>query len=265
MHFVPLERHANTVSISISNNGDVHGKEFQSIIEDEETLKRQMIEQHCNFIDELKNSSFRHIVSPHDIWSSSSSSCYTKSPEEEEEGEGEMTGKRVGISNTSISSHSSYFTIEWIESENQLSLTRLEYVQMKGEIFEGDYYTFLMTHNVSSKTDSYVGCTKNPLKEIYLHNEKKTGDRTTAEAAPYWKPDIIMGPFFCRIEAIECGLALVNHSRGKKQKRLKAKELGRAYNVNVYDREERLNCSFEEYLNREIGGFYYNIYNRLVK
>jgi hypothetical protein len=262
MHFIPLERHGNIVSISMPSLTRV--KELQTTIEeedDEEVLKRQMIEQHRNFIDELKSSSFQHIISPHDMWSSSSSR-YTKSPEEEEE---EMTGRIVDNENAPISSHSSSFTIEWIESENQLSLTRLEYTQMKCELFEGDYYTFLMTHNVSSKTDSYVGCTKNPLKEIYLHNAKKTGDRTTAEAAPYWKPDIIMGPFFCRIESIECGLALVNHSRGKKQKRLKAKELGQAYNVNVYDREERLNCSFEEYLNREVGGFYLDIYNRLVK
>jgi hypothetical protein len=116
----------------------------------------------------------------------------------------------------------------------QAELTNQERCNLLSQPYTGEYFTFLMSHSVSSRTDSFVGYTTNPLRDVYLHNQKHVSDRNTCGAAPHWLLDIVLGPFISKELAIDCGLSWVTGTRGKTPKREKAPFLSSAYYVGMY-------------------------------
>lgn len=145
----------------------------------------------------------------------------------------------------------------------QTRVSARTYCEMRGQPYRGDYYLSLMSHNVSSKTDSHVSFTKNPVRDVFLHNERRIQDRNTCVAAPHWQLDIVMGPFVCRGEALDCGHAWVRGTRGKTAKRNKAPVLASLYNKPLYDWRQPLQESFGAFLVREAGALYADVYNQM--
>ncbi len=134
------------------------------------------------------------------------------------------------------------------------------YCRLRQRDYDGDDFLYMMSHDRSSKTDSYVARTKNPVRDVYLHNEKCTGDRNTCAAAPHWRLDLVLGPFVGVGEATHCGQAWVRGTRGKRPKRQKAHTLAKLYNKPLYDWRERLRESFAPYLARVAGPRYAAVY-----
>ncbi len=158
-----------------------------------------------------------------------------------------------------------YVVLEWATEPGLGQFSAMQMAHAQGRIFEGDYYTFLMSHGVSSKTDSYVGYTTNPLRDVYLHNERRISDRNTAAAAGNWELDVVLGPFACKALAVDCGNAWVHGTRGKLPKRKKAPFLSKAYNVNMYDCRKRLHEPFDTYLERTTQPVYGQVWQEHCK
>lgn len=264
-HFMPIQGRimAKTQSVNTFSYPLISSTTTTTIINEDESmkiLKENLIARHRETIDHFIKEPIQQILSPHEcplIWHNHRNINNTATINNATKIRESIEYDRELIE----------LTLSWIDESDKslLSLTNLEYTQMKAETFMGDYYVFLMTHSVASKTNSYTGFTKQPLRDIYLHNNKKMGDRTTAEAAPYWIPTVVVGPFLSRMEAIECGLVWANGSRGKHRKRAKGEWLGQAFDCNVYDNEQKLDCHFVDYLKKEMPLFYSEIYENLIK
>jgi hypothetical protein len=140
--------------------------------------------------------------------------------------------------------------IEMKQKKEVILIDALHKAELYSIPYTGKYFIFLMSlpHSITSKTDSYVGHTTNPIAEVYRHNNKLTIDRNTCMAAPNWKLDIVLGPFICKEAAIDCGRAWVNGTRGKESKRAKAPFLASAHNVNIYTYTKQSDRPFEELL-----------------
>jgi hypothetical protein len=135
------------------------------------------------------------------------------------------------------------------QQQQRLILRPQEQHQLRGTLFRGDYYSFLMTHPLKGKkTDSTVCYTKNPLYELYLHNERLISNRLTSVAAPFWVLECVLGPFASAERARECCNKWVQGSRGKVRKRKKAPELADGEGVNLYTRDAKMDKSFLDYL-----------------
>lgn len=167
--------------------------------------------------------------------------------------EHDTTGRQWGIS------------LDWVQEPGLGQLTPLQLAHMYGYTYDGEYYTFLMSHNVSSKTDSYVGYTTNPVRDVYLHNERLIPDRNTAAAAGNWELDVVLGPFACKAVAIDCGRTWVHGTRGKLPKRKKAPFLSNAFNVPMYDCRTKLEEPFEDYLERMALPIYNEVLQEMCK
>lgn len=139
-------------------------------------------------------------------------------------------------------------TLERVVNKDVLLIDGLEKAELYRSSYTGEYFVFLMSHSVVSKTDSHIGYTTNPITSVYNHNERIFPDRNTSLAAPNWELDIVMGPFICKEEAIDCSRAWVNGTRGKVSKREKAPYLSRAYNVNMYTYKKKSERPLEELL-----------------
>ena len=144
-------------------------------------------------------------------------------------------------------------------------VSALERAQLCGESFEGEFYTYMMSHDVSSKTDSFIGYTTNPLRDVYMHNERLIHDRNTGAAAGSWVLDVAMGPFPSRKCAMDCGRAWVDGTRGKQPKRKKAPFLSAAFGVNLFDRQQPLDEPFEDLLQRAVPPVYNEVYREMCK
>jgi hypothetical protein len=132
------------------------------------------------------------------------------------------------------------------------------------QINTGVHYTFLMTHSLKGKkTSAHIGYSKNPMYDLYLHNNLIENDRTTNTAAPDWILDMVLGPFSCLNKAIECSKEWVDNTRGKPSKRKKAYLLSRLYNVNLYTRQIPLKESFTDYIKRTAPPIYSVAHDKL--
>lgn len=158
-----------------------------------------------------------------------------------------------------------HIVLTWASEPGQGVLSARQMAHAQGRTFDGEYYTFLMSHGVSSKTDSYVGYTTNPLRDVCLHNERKIPDRNTAAAAGNWELDIVLGPFACKALAIDCGNTWVHGTRGKIPKRKKAPWLSKAYSVNLYDCRQRLREPFDDFLQKHSPPVYSEVWHELCK
>lgn len=124
--------------------------------------------------------------------------------------------------------------------------------QMYVTRYVGEFYAFMMSHDMVAKTDNYVGWTVNPLLDVVMYNAREMGDRSISAAAGSWVLDIVLGPFPCKEEARRCGLAWVDGTRGKQPKRKKAPWLAEQFNTNMYDaRLKPAGESVAQYLDRE--------------
>lgn len=164
--------------------------------------------------------------------------------------------KLTNCSNTSL-----HMTIN--ESEdvpNTIYLCAFEHAVLEHREYEGEFFIFLMSHAMSSKTDSYVGYTRNPIRDVIRHNDKTIPDRNTSMAAPYWNLDIVLGPFVCKEHAIDCARSWVSGTRGKIAKRKKAPFLSSAYNVPMYHYNESMTIDqFEDILKKNVSPIYTEI------
>jgi len=110
-----------------------------------------------------------------------------------------------------------------------VELNNMEHCHLHSKTYTGEYFVFLMSHSISGRTDSSVGYTTNPLREVCLRNQRHfcEGDAT-------WLLDIVLGPFSCMEIARDCGFSWVTGTRGKIPKREKAPYLSSAYCVAIY-------------------------------
>lgn len=132
------------------------------------------------------------------------------------------------------------------EEDGYIELNRVQMAMIKGETFKGNWFIYLITlpPSVSSKTDSHVGWTTNPLVDLYLLNKGcviyKHIDRNIAMAIPHWKLDRVIGTLTCEEQAIYFAHMWVYGTRGKGSKRDKAPFLSEASDSNLFSFEEHL-------------------------
>lgn len=99
--------------------------------------------------------------------------------------------------------------------------------QLQGRVYSGEFFVYLLTHSEPSRTNSFVGVSVNPLREVCVRNAAST-------APGHWALDIAQGPHTCRETAYDCGLSLVTDTRGAEPKRNKFPWLSAAYNAPIY-------------------------------
>lgn len=145
------------------------------------------------------------------------------------------------------------------------ALNSVQLALAQGVTHPGQWYTYLMTHNISSKTDSCVNYTTNPLLDVCLYNERIISDRNTAAAAGHWYLEMVLGPHPSEEAARRCGEAWVDGTRGKLPKRKKGPFLAQAYNVSVFDCRVRLREPFESYLARNALPLYSAVYSEMKR
>lgn len=120
---------------------------------------------------------------------------------------------------------------------------------VENRLFRGSYYSYLMTHSLhGKKTSANIGYSRNPMLDVYMHNNLLIPDRTTNAAAPYWVLDMVLGPFAFKESAMRCCDEWVSGTRGKESKRKKAALLKIIYNVNLYDSANTINGTFRDFL-----------------
>lgn len=136
--------------------------------------------------------------------------------------------------------------IEEEEEEGHIRLNRFQMSLLRGETFKGNWFIYLITlpSTVSSKTDSHVGWTTNPLIDIYLLNQGKTiykhVDRNISMAIPHWKLDRVIGPLTCEEQAQYFAYIWADGTRGMKSKREKSTFLAEATDAPLYTFTEKL-------------------------
>lgn len=132
------------------------------------------------------------------------------------------------------------------EEEGYIRLNRSQMCLLRGETFRGNWFIYLITlpPTVTSKTDSHVGWTTNPLVDIYLLNQGKTiykhVDRNISMAIPHWKLDRVIGPLTCEEQAQYFANIWADGTRGMKSKRDKATFLSEATDSPLYTYTEKL-------------------------
>lgn len=127
------------------------------------------------------------------------------------------------------------------EGNGVINITLREMSMIRNETYCGNWYVYLMSHTVTSKTDSYIGFTTNPLTDIYLLNQKKVPDeRNTSMAAPHWVLDQVNGPIICKDAAREFARIWTIGTRGKKSKRNRGVLVAKLSNTNHYTFERKL-------------------------
>lgn len=99
------------------------------------------------------------------------------------------------------------------------------------------YWCYLMINfNVYQKTNTHVGMSRNPVKKVEKHNEKKLkGSKSTKAAAGSWELNAIVGPFKEKLDAKGFKIEWNLHSRGIDSRRNRGMQLCIANNLDWYD------------------------------
>lgn len=154
--------------------------------------------------------------------------------------------------------------------ENTVVLSQLHHSVLTGRRFVGTYYAFLMSHTLTGKKkDTNIGVSKNPVFSVIAHNNQakvttpdgisatSTGDvysfpviydKDTASAAPFWRLNTVLGPFFTKHAAEECCHEWVKKTRGTVSKQQKAPRLARMFDCDLYTTQVSINMPIERYL-----------------
>lgn len=149
--------------------------------------------------------------------------------------------------------------------EHILILSSLNHCLLTGTKFKGTYYAFLMSHKVSGKKkDTNIGVSRYPIFSVIAHNNQARHnaeaaakgvhyfpviyDKDTASAAPFWRLNTTLGPFFTKRAGEECCHEWVKKTRGTTSKQDKAYVLASAYRKNLYTSQNGINMSIERYL-----------------
>ncbi len=150
--------------------------------------------------------------------------------------------------------------------ENTVVLSCLNHCLLTGKQFKGTYYAFLMSHTVSGKKkDTNIGVSRYPIFSVIAHNNQarindetaSVGnvlyfpviyDKDTASAAPYWRLNTTLGPFYSKHTAEECCHEWVKKTRGTTSKQEKARVLAEMFHCSLFSSQTPINMSIERYL-----------------
>lgn len=152
--------------------------------------------------------------------------------------------------------------------ENTVVLSQLHYSVLTGKRLTGTFYAFLMSTLNGKKKDTNIGVSKNPLFSVIAHNNQAKlpindapptsmgdvysfpviYDKDTASAAPFWRLNTVLGPFYTKHAAEECCHEWVRKTRGTVSKQLKAPRLARMFNCDIYSSQVSINMPIERYL-----------------
>lgn len=151
------------------------------------------------------------------------------------------------------------------DDTNTISLSALCYSVLAGKRFNGTYYAFLMSTNYGKKKDTNIGVSRYPIFSVIAHNNQARlnvpgvssddvrlfpviYDKDTASAAPYWRLDTVLGPFFTKRAAENCCHKWVKKTRGTTSKQNKAFELVEELQCEIYSTRIPIDVPFERYL-----------------
>lgn len=144
-----------------------------------------------------------------------------------------------------------------VEEDGYVPLNRCQNSMVRGETFKGNWFIYLIAlpSTVSSKTDSHVGWTTNPLVDIYLLNSGQTIykhiGRNISMAIPHWKLDKVIGTLTCEEQAEHLAHIWTDNTRGKKSKRDKAPFISESADAPLYTFTEHLGEETMESLLRD--------------
>lgn len=166
-----------------------------------------------------------------------------------------------------------YFNLETIvrrkkrgespDDTNTVVLSTLSYSVLTGRRFKGTYYAFLMSTNYGKKKNTTIGVSRYPIFSVIAHNNQARlndahgdnvrlfpviYDKDTASAAPHWRLDTALGPFFTKRAAENCCHEWVRKTRGTVSKQNKALKLVEALQCEIYSARVPTGMSFERYL-----------------
>jgi hypothetical protein len=111
------------------------------------------------------------------------------------------------------------------------------------------YFVLFMTHPFPGcyRHDFRVLVTQNPLLSVHLHNQKQAG-RDTEDAAPYWQPRAVAGPFKLMETAALCSVDLIHGTRGTPSKIHRLRDLAKEYSVLFYSDTEQPKEGYASFL-----------------
>ena len=149
------------------------------------------------------------------------------------------------------------------DDTNTVVLSTLSYSVLTGRRFKGTYYAFLMSTNYGKKKNTTIGVSRYPIFSVIAHNNQARlndthgddvrlfpviYDKDTASAAPHWRLDTALGPFFTKRAAENCCHEWVRKTRGTVSKQNKALKLVEALQCEIYSARIPTGVSFERYL-----------------
>jgi hypothetical protein len=114
-----------------------------------------------------------------------------------------------------------------------LELGNLAVCQALERVYTGEYFAYLLTQSEPGRTNSLVGYSTNPLREVCLYNARQE------RASGGWMLDAAVAGFTCKEEAADFGQSLVTGTRGKDAKRDKIPWLATAYNKQLYSYKQQ--------------------------
>ena len=102
------------------------------------------------------------------------------------------------------------------ESPRVVTVDKATYCLVTEKQYDGEDYCCLMVHNrPNTKTDANVFYGRDPFHQLAGYNTQRIRDRTTSQAAPFWRAEAVVGPLRSVNEAQACATAWVQNSRGK--------------------------------------------------
>lgn len=148
---------------------------------------------------------------------------------------------------------------------NTVVLSALQHSVLTGKRFKGTYFAFLMSHTLSGKKkDTNIGVSRNPIFSVIAHNNQARQhmmppgaspfqfpiiyDKDTASAAPYWRLNTVLGPFYTKRAAEQCGHEWVKDTRGTISKQNKARKLASSLHCSMYSAQVPIDVPIERYL-----------------
>lgn len=149
------------------------------------------------------------------------------------------------------------------DNENTVALSTMHYCLLNESKFEGTYYAFLMTTLVGKKKDTNIGVSRNPIFSVIAHNNQARQnndpnadvysfpviyDKDTACAAPHWRLNTILGPFFTKRAAENCCHAWVDGTRGIVSKENRAFDLALENEYTMYSHKIQIKEPIVRYL-----------------
>ena len=130
---------------------------------------------------------------------------------------------------------------------------------------DGDLFCFLLTHHLpGKKKDTHIGYSHNPLRSLFVYNNRLVYNKDTRIAAGNWQLSTVLGSFYLTETCESCCTQWVKGTRGIDSKKRKARQLMMQYNVDCFTTDVPLTTSTAEFIESNAPSHVVEAYRDLV-